>query len=212
MSLQSRFCALLSLFARLLTFSLPLFCSSPRDAVADPAMQQEVDRREREDLKHDRRVRWRRRVRSEREEAARSHPQSSDSEFDQSEVEESQINYNEQSVEDEHLDVIAEEGTNELLRTEGAAANAFGGEYAEGERHNSVPSPDGSTKVTLQESLEQMEEDDDNPASGFPFEEDGGTEIDVEYEGEKRRRKNHGGYAGWVGSKRGERVQREIYM
>jgi len=34
----------------------------------------------------------------------------------------------------------------------------------------------------------------------------------VEYDGEKRRRKKNANYAGWVGSKRGERIQREIYM
>lgn len=168
-------------------------------------MRQEVDRREKEDRRHERRVQRRRRIRSEREEASRSTPQSSESEGD---TEEGQVNYNEPSKEDEHLDVIAEEGTNELLRTEGAAVPAFPAEYAEGERHNSIPSPEGSkTTATLQESPGEIEDEE-----GFPFEEQGGMEVDVEYEGEKRRRKKNGGYAGWIGSKRGERIQREIYV
>lgn len=170
------------------------------------------------DEQHDQRVDKRRRFKSRNRERAKrnepikikadTHPKVAAA------IENAQVNHNEPTAKDEQLDVIAEEGTNELLRTEGAAApeNAYRGEYAEGERHNSIPTPKGSPSVTLQESPEEIEEDD--AASGFPFEEvEDGTEIDVEYEGEKRRRKKQtGDYAGWIGSKRGERIQREIYM
>jgi len=184
-----------------------------REAVEDPTMRREVDRKEEDDLQHHRRLERSKRARSKRDFKARTQPSSSESKPRQTEVDGAQDNVNEHSTEDEHLDVIAEEGTSELLRTEGAAVEAVRGEYAEGEKHNTISTPGGSPTDTLRDSPEEVLATEGE--EGFPFEEEVGTEVDVEEEGEKRRsrrKKLGGGYAGWIGSKRGERVQREIYV
>lgn len=128
---------------------------------------------------------------------------------------EGQVNHNVTDPSDERLDVIAEEGTNEILRTEGASEPAYKAEYAEGEKHNIIRTPSGSPKApsppaASSNTLAEIEDED-----GFPFGDDAGTdagtEIDLEREGERRRRRKSQ-YVGWIGSKRGERVQQEIYI
>lgn len=204
-----------------------------QEAVEDPKSKKRAEEQGSEDDHYDRRVRRRRHAkerrhqhesnRRERErdrerptkEQGRARSASTSADREEASVEdtdhqpenEAQVNHNAPAPDDEHLDVIAEEGTNEIIRTEGASEPAYRAEYAPGEKHNRIRTPEGSPRPKSSRTLNEMDEDD-----SFPFEDDdGGTEVDLEYEGE-RKKKRKGQYAGWVGSKRGERVQQEIYI
>lgn len=94
---------------------------------------------------------------------------------------------------DQQLDEIAKEGTRDLISTEGAANPAFGenydAQYDDNEIRTTVPSTaDSEGSINLFE-----------------------REFDVENEA-GRTRPRRGAYAGWKGPKRGERVQKEIYI
>lgn len=100
-----------------------------------------------------------------------------------------------QNGDDEMLDEIAEEGTENICQTEGATNPAYPADYNVGEEDTVVPSGEVS-------SVDERSDDsapDPNP--------------DLEKGARKRRsHRRKGNYAGWVGSKRGERVQQEIFM
>jgi hypothetical protein len=181
------------------------------------------------------------------------------------------------------LDDIQEEGVNDILRTEGADANAFEGDYDAGGQQTLVPTPSSSdeeeepepnppstrdklARATDSSRVRRRESNntsasrskdarfDDGERSGSESEESSEDWINSseedslandsdgpfdwsEHSGlsdeEKRIRRDRdaekgdvgrswrekkrwgmkaGKYAGWVGSKRGERMQQEIYM
>jgi len=88
-------------------------------------MRKEAERQNGEATQHQLRLVERRKpARSQRDQKPVGKPSSSSSSPHQTDLEGAQFNVNEHSTEDEHLDVIAEEGTSEMLRTEGVAVEA----------------------------------------------------------------------------------------
>ncbi|CED85612.1 Domain of unknown function DUF3815 [Phaffia rhodozyma] len=105
------------------------------------------------------------------------------------------------SNDNKKLDDLADKGTHNLLHTEGAGVQAYPAEYNIGDEDTVVPSGDIS-------SVSENSNSDDN--RGVTINRD---ERDLE-KGARRRntKKKKGNYAGWIGSKRGERLQQEIFI